>query len=96
MAAPIVSDEKVIGVIRCSVPKQGPYYFSGRDLDLLKLVASQIAGYWANWLVRRESREEILSWQALVNSIGKLNSSFTRNSRAKYLMRVVYSLRLCE
>jgi signal transduction histidine kinase len=74
MAAPIASDKKVLGVIRCSLAKDGPYYFAQRDLDLLALVADQISRYWSNWLRRCEEQEEIQSWQAVVESIGKLNS----------------------
>lgn len=74
MAVPIVNGESILGVIRCGVPKRGLYYFSGRDVNLLTLVAAQITRFWNNWLSRRETLEENRSWQNLVESIGKLNT----------------------
>jgi GAF domain-containing protein len=74
MAAPIVKGEKVYGVIRCSVVKEGPYYFADGDVDLLTLIAAQISQYWSNWLSRRELQEENQSWRAFLKSLGELNS----------------------
>jgi signal transduction histidine kinase len=72
MAAPLVIGEKVLGVIRCVLPRRG-LYFSDRDLHLLGLVAAQITRFWNNWLGRRESLEENQFLQSLVESIGELN-----------------------
>ncbi len=74
MAAPIFRDEKVLGVIRCSAARRVPYYFADWDLNLLKLVASQISRFWSNWLFRREIEIEKQAWQSLVNCISQLNS----------------------
>jgi signal transduction histidine kinase len=74
MAVPIVKGEKVIGVIRCSVLKEGPYYFADRELDLLRLVAAQISRYWSNWVNQQELHEELISWRAFLKSLGELNS----------------------
>lgn len=81
MAAPIAVGERVYGVIRCSVAREGPYYFADRELNLLKLVAAQITRYWSNWLSRYElerSRLELekenRSWRELVQNVGKLNN----------------------
>jgi signal transduction histidine kinase len=74
MAAPIAEGERVHGAIRCAVSRKGPYYFADRDLDLLTLVAAQISQYWSSWLRRRETQEENKTWQALIDSVGKLNN----------------------
>ncbi len=72
LAVPISIGDKVLGCIRCSRAK-GPYYFSGRDLDLLKLVAALVAQCWSTWLGRREMDTENKSWIKLVTSINQLN-----------------------
>jgi signal transduction histidine kinase len=72
MAAPLVIGKKVLGVIRCSLPRRG-LYFSDRDLHLLGLAAAQITRFWNNWLGRREAFEENQFLQSLVASVGELN-----------------------
>jgi GAF domain-containing protein len=74
MAAPIVRDGEIYGVIRCSVAKESPYYFADLALNLLELIAAQISHYWETWLSRSEMQNEIHTWQALVESISELNS----------------------
>jgi signal transduction histidine kinase len=74
MAAPIVMGDKVLGLIRCAVAKEGPYYFADLELSLLTLVATRISHYWNNCLNRREVLEENRSWRGLITSIGELNS----------------------
>jgi signal transduction histidine kinase len=73
MATPIVLGDEVLGAIRCSVAKEGPYYFADLALEILKLVAAQVSRYWSNWLSQREKHEEIRSWEALVKSVGEMN-----------------------
>jgi len=67
LAAPILKGEELLGVIRCSVANESPYYFADLALRLLELVAAQIGNYWA-------TRVEIQSWQAWVDSVSDLNS----------------------
>jgi GAF domain-containing protein len=74
MAVPVMMGEKVVGVIRCCTAKQGPYYFADRELNLLKPIASQIAGYMSNWMSRREMQQENESWRSLVQSVSRLNT----------------------
>ena len=50
MAVPIVMGDRVLGVIRCAVVREKPYYFADREVSLLTLVASRIGQYWNNWL----------------------------------------------
>jgi signal transduction histidine kinase len=72
LAVPVTIGDKVLGVIRCSIAED-PYYFSEFDLDLLQLVAAQMAQCWSGWLGRREMAEENASWLALVDHITHLN-----------------------
>lgn len=74
MAAPILWGKTVFGVIRCSVARQGPFYFAERELNLLSLVAAQIGRYWHSWLSQRELQLDLHSLEALVQSMGELNS----------------------
>src|SRR5262245_11051882 len=53
MAAPIVRGDEALGIIRCWIARQGPFYFAKHELNLLALVATQIGRYWNNWLIRR-------------------------------------------
>ncbi len=73
MGAPMVIGGAVTGAIRCCAMRHAPYYFAGRELDLLNLVARQIGQYWNNWLSRRETEEENRSWRLLVDGIKDLN-----------------------
>jgi hypothetical protein len=66
MAVPIAKGKDVQGVIRCCIATKGPYYFTERELELLRVVAAQISRYWSN-------REEIAAWDALVRSLGQTN-----------------------
>lgn len=74
MAAPIIVSGKVLGAIRCSTAKKGPYYFAEADLNLLQIVAARISQYWSDWLNELETQEENQTWQSLSESIGKLNA----------------------
>jgi len=74
MASPIRMGGKVLGVIRCSAAKGGPYYFTEDDLRLLELIAAKIAQYWNHWVNEIETQEENYSWQLFSKSIGELNA----------------------
>jgi signal transduction histidine kinase len=73
MAAPIMMGDRVLGVIRCCTALKGPYYYTDRELGLLKLIAAHLGQYWNGWLTRREMQEENKSWRNLVLSITRLN-----------------------
>jgi len=73
MAVPILIGNRTIGAIRCSVPKN-PFYFGEREVELLRLVASQIGQFWNDLVTRQEMSYENRSWQSLVESVGKLNT----------------------
>jgi signal transduction histidine kinase len=75
MAVPILRGQKVLGVIRCCTARKAPYYFAGREVQLLELVAAQLSYFWSNWLIRRRVQDENRMWQALVSYVGELNDS---------------------
>jgi len=74
MAAPIMVGKKSFGAIRCCAAKQAPYYFASRELVLLTMAASRLSQFWSAWIRQSEIRDENRSWQALVESIGEMNS----------------------
>lgn len=73
MAAPIVRGDHVRGVIRCCVALTGPFYFGGKEVEVLQLLASQIGYYWSNWLGRRGLQQENDWWRELVAEVTNLN-----------------------
>lgn len=74
IASPVSWGDQVCGVIRCSCPRNGPFYFTHRDLGLLDLVAAQLGRFWGNWLSRSELQEDLRSLDELVRSMIELNS----------------------
>jgi signal transduction histidine kinase len=47
VGSPILVGDALLGVIRCSIAKKAPFYFSEHEVKLLELVAQQIGLYWA-------------------------------------------------
>lgn len=70
------------GVIRCHLSKEGPYFFSPREVNLLCVVAAQIGQWWARWRTRVELEQENKSWNALVKRMAELNT-FVRDELQK-------------
>lgn len=74
MAAPIVfGTGQMRGIIRCSTAKSAPYYFVEQQLDILKLVASQIGGAWHSWLTARDLAFQSEAWKSLAGGLRTLN-----------------------
>jgi len=73
MGVPITMGKEVLGAIRCSVAKEGPYYFSDLAKEILRLVAALISRYWRNWIGQCEKQEDIRSWEALLKSVREMN-----------------------
>jgi signal transduction histidine kinase len=69
MLAPILEGTNVLGAIRCCTATRGPYYFSTREVSLLKLVAALISQLWSHRLKRREIERENNWWKAAVPKI---------------------------
>lgn len=73
IATPVLSGDRVVGVLRCSISR-AQRFFSHRDLALLDLVATQVGTALQNWFSVRESEQENNSWRLLVESVSRLNS----------------------
>ena len=80
-AAPLLSEGKLLGVLRISVVRTPPYYFTTRERDVVSVIASQIAQYWTRYLSRRAMIEENEAWTKLVRALDQL--SYSVNSELK-------------
>lgn len=76
LAAPIpdyASGGSALGVLRCCVSREAPYYFNERQLDLLCLVAG-LVGEWCSGYLRLKRVQEQRRWlQSYVRGISALN-----------------------
>ncbi|HEY4364217.1 MAG TPA: GAF domain-containing sensor histidine kinase [Bryobacteraceae bacterium] len=84
MATPILAGERLLGVLRCCVPLDGPTYFAERDADLLMLLAGQIGHYVSDQRSRREVHRESQSYKVIIDSITSISDlAYTELSRSK-------------
>lgn len=74
LAVPLLAADGVIGCLRCSIPLQAPHYFSVRDREFLETVAERVTHCWKDVLRRVSIEREKRSWEALVESVSRLNS----------------------
>lgn len=83
MAVPIEGKRR-FGAIRCAVALSHPYYFSSRELALLRIVANQLARFWSVWLDQR-------AWHITVRDLSVLNGVVTKQlSRGDYNTDPIY------
>lgn len=75
MAAPVLHQDRLWGVVRCCTPMPGPYYFSDRDLKLLEMVASRIGEFWGLWINSRELQTESSEWEGFVKKLTELDNA---------------------
>jgi len=73
MSAPVMIRGQVLGVVRCSARKIGPYAFGASDLALLEVIAAEIASVWTKWLSDRDIEAENQTWRDLVSSVSEFN-----------------------
>ena len=73
IAAPVRVGNRVVGALRCSIARSGPYLFSDAELTLLQLAANQIGQAWHEHLAQSRIERENSSWWLLVQSIQNLN-----------------------
>ncbi len=73
MAVPIISNGKLLGVIRCSASKQAPWHFSIQLMRLLESVAVLVGNFWNDSSNLLQEKKEAESWQRLVEDINWLN-----------------------
>jgi signal transduction histidine kinase len=72
VAVPILRENEVLGVIRCSVASKAPWFFIERQ-KLLEQVSSQISRFWDKWLQHFVERKENSEWRQLFHKINVLN-----------------------
>ncbi len=77
MAAPILAEGNLYGVLRCSVRKSSPSYFSRSDLILLVSVATRIGVVCRD---AQKSRTEHSIWESLAGEIATLNAELPSSS----------------
>lgn len=74
MAVPIIRDTHLLGVIRCCAAKKDPWFFSSkRQMVLLESVATQLHGFWNDWLQHLKEKEESRIWETFIARIRALN-----------------------
>lgn len=81
MAAPLIADDSCYGVVRCSVRRAGPTYFSERDLGILRAVAHRLGTTWQDALLQDSLEVERGAWERLSKSIEKLNTRTQAQTR---------------
>jgi signal transduction histidine kinase len=74
MAAPIIKDNRILGVIRCCTAKKAPWFFADRQLRILDLISNQIASFWSDWIQHLEETRESETWKKFIEEISKLNA----------------------
>ncbi|POZ52848.1 sensor histidine kinase [Methylovulum psychrotolerans] len=74
LAVPIMSGDRLLGVIRCGLTKRSPYYFSDQEKQLLVLVANQISQAWSHRLNLRNIEEENRTLTSFVSNLASLNT----------------------
>jgi signal transduction histidine kinase len=73
VAAPIMDEGNVLGVLRCCGVKSAPYYFSSVQSELLQFIAKQL-GDWCGYSFRLHSSNERLRWLgSYVEAMSRLN-----------------------
>jgi hypothetical protein len=73
MGAPISVANRVLGVIRCCISRQGPFYFADRELKLLGIVAAHLGQFWSNCLTRQKMDQENQLWRKVVSQVSQVN-----------------------
>lgn len=74
MASPLLADGGCYGVIRCSVRRDGPSYFSDRDLKLLSAVGNRLGLTWRDAILQDALYAERGAWERLAKAIEGLNA----------------------
>ncbi|QTN31038.1 GAF domain-containing protein [Akkermansiaceae bacterium] len=79
MAAPILMEGELLGVIRCTSKANSPLiYFSHSDIGAFEAVGTRIAQTWRNWQVAHSTSEEAKAWR----SFNDRSRSFPETLRA--------------
>lgn len=80
MAAPIINDDRLLGVIRCCTARTPPWFFSDRQQRILELIARHIGRFWSDRLQHIsdrlqhiEEQKESETWKTFVQEVSLLN-----------------------
>jgi len=84
MATPIMLGNEVGGLIRCSIAREAPYYFSELELKLLEQVAAHISRYWTVWMERGKLRDEVHSWRVFAERFRELDAFVRKELRSEH------------
>jgi len=80
MAALITDGRHTLGVIQCSRAAAEPYYFGGRELEMLELAADRIGRHEGESQRDRDMQQEVGSWNALSRILVELSNMVTQES----------------
>jgi len=73
LAAPMMDEGKVVGVVRCCVVRSVPHYFTGDQMQSLGLIANQL-GDWCGHNFRLHRAHEKRRWlESYVEGMSRLN-----------------------
>jgi signal transduction histidine kinase len=72
-AVPMVVDERVVGVLRCSVCPDAPYFLAEREIALMGILAGRVASFWARWMRWRELQAGGDAWKRFAEALNGLN-----------------------
>src|ERR1019366_2738684 len=64
---------RILGVLRCCVPLEGPTYFAKREEKVLLLIAGQIGQFVSDLRNRKELTRENEAWQVVVDSVTRVS-----------------------
>lgn len=73
MASPVMVANELYGVIKCSVRRSGPSYFTEQDLQLLSSVAARLGLTWRDALLQETLESERRVWERLGDVLERLN-----------------------
>jgi signal transduction histidine kinase len=76
-AVPLLTDDKVIGVMRCSTGVTAPYYLAERDVKLFDILANLVASFWTRWMRLRQLERSGANWKQFAKGIQGLGGHIT-------------------
>lgn len=73
LAAPIISESRLLGVVQCVEVNEEPAYFSKREVKLVELAAQRVGQYLREWQYKLQMRAETESWRLVMKTFRKMN-----------------------
>ena len=72
LGVPLTSGSTLLGVLKVCAANDGPYYFTQRDVDLLKLAGDLLSGMIVDFEARISAESENRLWQETTDGVGDL------------------------